>query len=86
MQQPSPTSIDRTAKLPRARVAKREQCADDLFKLWLEPETPFLAFKPGQYCTIGVNGIERAYSIVSAPHEYWMELFISWCRSRTAAC
>jgi ferredoxin--NADP+ reductase len=76
VQQPSPTSIDRTAKLPRARVAKREQCADDLFKLWLEPETRFPTFKPGQYCTIGVKGIERAYSIVSAPHEDWLELFV----------
>ena len=77
MQQPSPTTaIDRTAKLPRARVTVREQCSDDLWKLWLEPETPFPAFKPGQYCTIGVNGIERAYSIVSAPHEPWLELFI----------
>lgn len=76
MQQPSPTSIDRTVKLPRARVVKREQCADDLFKLWLEPDMPFPAFKPGQYCTIGVNGIERAYSIVSAPHEEWLELFV----------
>ncbi len=76
MQQPSPTSIDRTAKLSRARVAKREQCADDLFKLWLEPEIPFPAFKPGQYCTIGVNGIERAYSISSSPDEKWLELFV----------
>ena len=76
MQQPSPTSIDRTLKLPRARVVKREQCADDLFKLWLKPDMPFPAFKPGQYCTIGVNGIERAYSIVSAPHEEWLELFV----------
>ena len=76
MQQPSPTSTDRTAKLPRARVAKRDQCTDDLFKLWLEPETPFPTFKPGQYCTIGVNGIERAYSISSSPDEEWLELFI----------
>ncbi len=76
MQQPSPTSIDRTAKLSRARVAKREQCADDLFKLWLEPEIPFPAFKPGQYCTIGANGIERAYSISSSPDEKWLELFV----------
>ncbi len=76
MQQPSPTPIDRTAKLPRARVTKREQCADDLFKLWLEPETPFPTFKPGQYCTIGVNGIERAYSLSSAPHEPLLEIFV----------
>jgi ferredoxin--NADP+ reductase len=44
--------------------------------LWLEPEVPFPAFKPGQYCTIGVNGIERAYSISSSPDEKWLELFV----------
>ena len=33
-------------------------------------------FKPGQYCTIGVEGIERAYSIASAPHEPYLELFV----------
>jgi ferredoxin-NADP reductase len=33
-------------------------------------------FKPGQYCTIGVEGIERAYSIVSSPDEEEIELFI----------
>ena len=76
MQQPSPTSIDRTANLPRARVAKKEQCANELLKLWLEPQTAFPAFKPGQYCTIGVNGIERAYSISSSPDEKWLELFV----------
>ena len=33
-------------------------------------------FKPGQYCTLGVNGIERAYSISSAPYEEDLELFV----------
>jgi ferredoxin-NADP reductase len=40
----------------------------DHFKLWLEPAEPF-TFAPGQYCTIGVEGIERPYSIVSSPRE-----------------
>lgn len=47
----------------------------DLWLLWLEPSTPF-TFKPGQYVTIGTDGIERAYSIVSAPHEKELELFL----------
>ena len=34
------------------------------------------SFKPGQYCTIGSQGIERAYSIVSAPYEDDLELFV----------
>ena len=31
---------------------------------------------PGQYCTIGTGGVERPYSIASAPHEEELELFI----------
>ena len=61
--------------LPIARVVRRDDLTDDLWLMWLEPENPF-RFKAGQYCTIGLNGIERAYSIVSAPHEPNLELFI----------
>ncbi len=61
--------------LPLARVVRREDLTDDLWVMWLEPEIPF-RFKPGQYCTIGLSGIERAYSIVSAPSEPNLELFI----------
>jgi len=41
----------------------------------LEPEIPY-TFAPGQYCTIGLEGIERPYSIVSSPHEPYLELFV----------
>ena len=47
----------------------------DHFKLWLKPAEPF-TFVPGQYCTIGVDGIERPYSIVSSPREPLIELFV----------
>lgn len=47
----------------------------DHFKLWLQPSEPF-TFVPGQYCTIGVGGLERPYSIVSSPHEPLIELFV----------
>lgn len=47
----------------------------DHFKLWLKPSIPF-PFVPGQYCTVGVDGIERPYSIVSSPHEPLLELFV----------
>ena len=43
--------------------------------MWLEKPEGY-SFKPGQYCTIGSQGIERAYSIVSAPHEETLELFV----------
>ncbi|GBD11733.1 Ferredoxin--NADP reductase [bacterium HR23] len=61
--------------LPKAVIVRREDLTPDLWKMWLQPEVPF-TFKPGQYCTIGLEGIERAYSIVSAPHEPYLELFI----------
>jgi ferredoxin--NADP+ reductase len=67
--------LDRLAKLPKAWIAKKQEVAEDLFLIWLRPEVPY-AFKPGQYITIGTGGIERPYSIASAPHENMVELFI----------
>ena len=58
-----------------AKIVKREQLTEDLWKTWLEPEEKF-NFNPGQYCTIGSSGIERAYSIASSPEEDLIELFI----------
>ncbi|MDA1256345.1 MAG: hypothetical protein O3C10_00655 [Chloroflexi bacterium] len=58
-----------------AEITRREDFAEDLWRVWLKPEQSFL-FKPGQYCTIGYDGIERAYSIVSSPREDEIELFI----------
>jgi ferredoxin--NADP+ reductase len=58
-----------------AKVTKREQLSEDLWKMWLQPEEKF-DFKPGQYCTIGSGGIERAYSIASSPDEDQIELFV----------
>lgn len=66
---------DRLAKLPKAYIAKKQEVAEDLFMMWLRPEVPF-TFKPGQYITIGKGGIERPYSIASAPHETMIELFV----------
>ena len=54
-------------------------------KLLLHHEQPFASgsdrhrisdFKPGQYCTLGQEGVERAYSIVSAPYERLLEIFV----------
>ena len=62
-------------ELPKAIITRREDVTHDLWKMWLRPDVPF-KFKPGQYCTIGVNGIERAYSIVSSPYEEEIELLV----------
>tara|TARA_B100000029_G_C17485585_1_gene927138 strand:+ start:386 stop:1168 length:783 start_codon:yes stop_codon:yes gene_type:complete len=56
-------------------LVKREDLTEDLVKFWIKPAQDFI-FKPGQYCTIGVEGIERPYSISSSPDEEFIELFI----------
>ncbi len=65
----------RARKLQRVRVLRRQDDTPDLLRMWIERPEGF-SFKPGQYCTIGIDGIERAYSIVSAPCEPDLELFV----------
>jgi ferredoxin--NADP+ reductase len=65
------------ARLPEAKIVRREDFTADLFRLWLKPEIEF-GFKPGQYITIGAGGIERPYSIASAPYEPLIELFVEY--------
>ena len=62
------------ARLGTVRVLKRKDLTPDLMLMWVERPDGY-AFKSGQYCTLGIDGIERAYSIVSAPHEEALELF-----------
>ena len=66
-----------TNRLPTARIVRRRDCTDDLFLLWLQPSIEF-HFTPGQYITIGAGGIERPYSIASAPYENDIELFVEY--------
>ena len=69
-------SHDRTVNLPRARLVERIDYTDDLMVIKVETQGFDFKFKPGQYCTLGLDGIERAYSIVSAPHEPLLEIFV----------
>ena len=62
-------------KLATTSITARVDITHDLWKVWIEKPDGY-QFKPGQYCTIGVDGIERAYSIVSAPYEDELELFV----------
>ena len=62
-------------KLAESKVLERKDITHDLLLMWIEKPEGF-SFKAGQYCTIGREGIERAYSIVSAPHEETLELFV----------
>ena len=62
---------------PKAYLVERRDVTDDLMVIRLEPEEGgSFGFKPGQYCTLGLGPIERAYSIASAPHESSLEVFV----------
>lgn len=65
----------RQPELPRAQIIKRIDHTPDLWSIKLEKK-PNYNFKSGQYITIGVDGLERPYSIVSAPDEPFIELFV----------
>ena len=62
-------------RLAETHILERRELTPDHWLMWIEKPEGF-TFKPGQYCTIGSEGIERAYSIASAPHEGRIELFI----------
>ena len=61
---------------PQAELVERIDITEDLMIIKLRPEQGPFQFKPGQYCTLGLGSIERAYSIVSAPHEPLLEIFV----------
>ena len=65
----------RQVSLPTAALVERKDITEDLMVIKMRPETA-ITFKPGQYCTLGLEDIERAYSIVSAPHEENLEIFV----------
>lgn len=70
----------KTDSLPQARLVDRREITEDLMVIRLEPVDGHFNFKPGQYCTLGKEGIERAYSIVSAPYEAELEIFVELVR------
>ena len=61
---------------PKAKLVERRDVTDDLIVIRLDPGEGAFNFKPGQYCTLGLGAIERAYSIASAPHEPYLEIFV----------
>ena len=56
-------------------ILKRHDATWDLSRIWIDKPEGYM-FRPGQYCTIGVDGVERAFSMASAPHQDSLELFI----------
>ena len=66
----------RQITLPKARSGGAEGgITEDLMIIKMRPGNGH-DLQPGQYCTLGLEGIERAYSIVSAPHEEDLEIFV----------
>ncbi len=65
-------------KFLQVRITARDDFADDLWIIRVDPGAEF-KFAAGQYATLGVPNekglVERAYSIVSAPHERELEFF-----------
>jgi ferredoxin/flavodoxin---NADP+ reductase len=65
-------------KFLQARITARDDFADDLWMIRVDPGTEF-KFAAGQYATLGVQNekglVERAYSIVSSPLEPELEFF-----------
>jgi ferredoxin/flavodoxin---NADP+ reductase len=66
-------------KFYSARILERHDLSDDLWVIRVDPGGEF-RFLAGQYATLGVvtpeKRYERAYSIVSAPHEKFLEFFL----------
>ena len=65
-------------KHQQAKITERKDYAGDLWSIRIQPGER-LAFKPGQYATLGVlegeHVVERAYSICSSPLEDEIEFF-----------
>ena len=74
--QPAEGGLYPNPRLPGAKLVERLDITPDLMIIKLEPENGLFQFKAGQYCTLGLGKIERAYSIVSAPHEPLLEIFV----------
>ena len=65
-------------KFYSARIVERRDISSDLWTIRVDPGGDF-PYRPGQYATLGVvtpeKHHERPYSIVSAPHEKFLEFF-----------
>ena len=65
-------------KFYSGRIIERRDIADDLWAIRVDPGGEF-PYRSGQYATLGIvtpeKHHERPYSIVSAPHEKYLEFF-----------
>lgn len=59
----------------QVEVIERRQVTPDLL-IFKVPRPPDFSFMPGQSVKLMLDGIRRSYSIVSAPHEPFLEFFV----------
>ncbi len=59
----------------RAEVRELRQVTDNLL-IFKTSRPPDFDFTPGQAVKLGLGGVRRSYSIVSAPHEPFLEFFV----------
>lgn len=69
---------DPLARFQPARVVRRRDLTEDLAVFWVEAR---VSFQAGQYVTLalpreGARPPKRPYSVLSAPHESLLELFV----------
>ena len=66
------------SKFYSARIVERREISGDLWAIRVDPGGEFI-YRSGQYATLGIvtpeKHHERPYSIVSAPHEKYVEFF-----------
>ncbi len=74
-QQPGESTVRKKEKWLQAEVVDRRDFSETLLVLTVRPAQS-LSFQPGQYVKVSVAGIQRRYSIVSAPHEECLEFCI----------
>jgi ferredoxin/flavodoxin---NADP+ reductase len=79
---PALDDVDQTEGMPpqdtgplQVRVVARQAVAEHNLMFKLE-RPPSFTFQPGQYVRLQLDGIRRNYSIVSAPHEPFLEFFV----------
>ena len=65
----------RAAEHGSARLLSRARVTDDLMTLEVS-RPPGFDYRPGQHVKLGLAGLRRTYSLVSAPHQDHLEFFV----------
>jgi ferredoxin-NADP reductase len=72
---PTPAPRDEQSGEAAPRLLERIDVTDDLLRLFLA-RPPGFSYQPGQHVKMGLPGLLRNYSLVSAPHQTHLEFFV----------